>query len=170
MALQARITAILALSAWALAACANTAPIMSSSSNAAAQGTESTAAASAYSQFPDIPIPSGTKIDLEKTLVFGNDPWYGQLALDASGNAGQIFDFYRQNLGNYGWQEVTSVRAPTSILTYATADRVLAIAIQSGTITGSKVTVTVSPRGQPNAQPAPAPAGGVMPAPVQKLN
>lgn len=170
MALHTRITAILALCAWTLAACANTAPIMSSSGTSNSQGTESAAAASAYSQFPDIPIPSGTKIDLEKTLVFGNDPWYGQLALDASGNAGQLFDFYRQNLSNYGWQEVTSVRAPTSILTYATADRVLAIAIQSGTITGSKVTVTVSPRGQPSAQPAPAPTGAVMPAPVQKLN
>jgi hypothetical protein len=149
-----------------LAACANTAPIMSNSGSASSPGGGKTSV-SAFSQFPDIPIPSGTKINMEKTLVFGTKPWYGQLALESSGNANRLFDFYRENLSQYGWQEVTSVRAPTSILTYATGDRVLAIAIQSGTIMGSNVTVTVSPRGQPQPQQSP---GGVMPAPVQKLN
>ncbi len=161
---------ILASAGWGLAACANTAPIMSSSSGSTGQNSSGAGTnVSAYSQFPDIPVPSGTKINMKKTLVFGNKPWYGQLALEASANANQMFDFYRENLGQYGWQEVTSVRAPTSILTYATDDRVLAISIQGGTITGSNVTVTVSPRGQPQPQQQP-PTGGVMPAPVQQLN
>ena len=145
-----------------LAACANTAPILSNTSTS--QGTaEPAKTASAFSQFPDIPIPTGTKINVEKTLVFGSKPWYGQLALESSSNANTLFDFYRENLGGYGWQEVTSVRAPTSILTYATEDRVLAIAIQSGTLTGSNVTVTVSPRGQNTPMDTGAPA------PVQQL-
>jgi hypothetical protein len=149
-----------------LAACANTAPIMSNSGSTTSPGGGKTSV-SAFSQFPDIPVPSGTKINMEKTLVFGTKPWYGQLALESSSNANKLFDFYRENLSQYGWQEVTSVRAPTSILTYATADRVLAIAIQNATLLGSNVTVTVSPRGQPQAQQSPS---GVMSAPVQKLN
>ena len=126
---------------------------------------------SSFSQFPNIPIPTGTKIDNDKTLVFGSKPWYGQLALNSSSNTNQLFDFYRDNLPQYGWQEITSVRAPTSILTYATPERVLAIAIQSGTLIGSYVTVTASPRGQAKPEPmdSNAPAG-VMPSPVQKLN
>ncbi|MBT6096306.1 MAG: hypothetical protein HOH04_15580 [Rhodospirillaceae bacterium] len=159
---------ILVSAGWALTACANTAPILSTPSNSTDQSAASTGAkVSAYSQFPDIPVPSGTKINMEKTLVFGNKPWYGQLALEASANANQMFDFYRENLSQYGWQEVTSVRAPTSILTYATDDRVLAIAIQGGTISGSNVTVTVSPRGQPQPQQSP---GSLAPPSVQKLN
>ena len=124
-----------------------------------------------FSQFPNIPMPTGTKIDNDKTLVFGSKPWYGQLALNSSSNTNQLFDFYRDNLPQYGWQEITSVRAPTSILTYATPERVLAIAIQSGTLIGSYVTITASPRGQAKPEPidSNAPAG-VMPAPVQKLN
>ena len=126
---------------------------------------------SSFSQFPNIPMPTGTTIDNDKTLVFGSKPWYGQLALNSSSNTNQLFDFYRDNLPQYGWQEITSVRAPTSILTYATPERVLAIAIQSGTLIGSYVTVTASPRGQakPELMDSNAPAGA-MPTPVQKLN
>lgn len=155
--------------ALALGGCAETAPILSGgATETTSQGGVKTA--SAFSQFPDIPIPSGTKINVDKTLVFGTKPWYGQLALASSSNANALFDFYRENLGQYGWQEITAVRAPTSILTYATAERVLAIAIQSATITGSNVTVTVSPRGQPTPAPGAIQPGGVMTAPVQKLN
>jgi len=155
-----------------LAACGETAPILSGSGGGSG-GSAERKSVSAFSQFPDIPIPSGTKINVDKTLVFGTKPWYGQLALSSSSNANQLFDFYRENLPQYGWQEVTAVRAPTSILTYATAERVLAIAIQSATLTGSDVTVTVSPRGQPQPQSVPgaAPApGAVQIAPVQRLN
>jgi len=158
----------LAALALGLAACGGTAPILSNS-GADSGATGERKSVSAFSQFPDIPIPSGTKINVDKTLVFGTKPWYGQLALSSSSSANALFDFYRENLGQYGWEEVTAVRAPTSILTYATAERVLAIAIQSATLTGSDVTVTVSPRGQPQPQAAPTP-GAVPTAPVQRLN
>ena len=146
-----------------LAGCSQTASIMPSS-NAAGQSGE-TAGKAAFSQFPDLPIPAGSKINVDKTLVFGSKPWFGQLALNASGSANAMFDFYREHLSGYGWQEITSVRAPTSILTYANDERVLAIAIRSATITGSEVTITVSPRGKP--QPAGG-ATGVLPPPVQR--
>lgn len=156
----------------ALAGCGETTPILSNAGGD--DGQAGRKSVSAFSQFPDIPIPSGTKINVEKTLVFGTKPWYGQLALSSSSNANALFDFYRENLAQYGWQEVTAVRAPTSILTYATAERVLAIAIQSATLSGANVTVTVSPRGQPQPQAAPPPIGqsrgGLAPAPVQRLN
>ncbi len=164
---------VCAIAAAMLAGCTQTAPIMSNTDGAGAQGGRKSIAG--FGQFPDIPIPSGTKIDVEKTLVFGTKPWYGQLALSSSSGANALFDFYRESLPQYGWQEVTSVRAPTSILTYATAERVLAIAIQSATLGGANVTVTVSPRGQPQPQLQSAPpAGGVQGnapvAPVQRLN
>lgn len=144
--------------------CAQTANILPATN--ASSGSASTGKA-AFNQFPDIPVPAGSKINVDKTLVFGSKPWFGQLALNASGSANAMFDFYREHLAGYGWQEVTSVRAPTSILTYARDDRVLAIAIRSATLSGSEVTVTVSPRGKPQ------PAGGgqgILPPPVQRTN
>ena len=126
---------------------------------------------SPFSQFPDLPIPTGSKIDIEKTLVFGSKPWFGQLALKSLSSTNQLFNFYRENLPQYGWQEITSVRAPTSILTYSSPERVLTIAIQSATLTGSHVTLTVSPRGENTPQSGDgATPTGLVPAPVQKLN
>jgi hypothetical protein len=134
---------------YGLSACNQTTPMVATASTptGTSSGTSSQPA-SAFRQFPDIPIPAGAKMDVEKTLVFGSAPWFGQLALKASSDPGIMFDFFRNNLAGHNWQEVTSVRAPTSILTYMSDTRVLAIAIQSATLGGSDITVTVSPRGQ----------------------
>ncbi len=86
---------------------------------------------------------------VDKTLVVGAEPWFGQLALDAGQAAPQVFDFYRSRLPEYGWQEITSVRAPTSVLTYDRDDRILQMQIKGSTLSGSEVTITVSPRGTP---------------------
>lgn len=145
----------------AVGGCAETASISSTGGNAPI----SSATPSAFTQFPDIPVPPGSKINVDRTLVFGSKPWFGQLTLETSTSANRAFDFFRANLPNHGWEEVTSVRAPTSILTYASAERVLAIAIRSATIIGSELTVTVSPRGQPKPQNL---HGGNLPPPVTR--
>jgi len=87
-------------------------------------------------------------MDTERTLVFGSgESWYGQLSLDASHGADALFDFYKQELPAFAWQEVTSVRAPISVLTYERQGRVLSIQIEKAALGGAKITVTVSPRG-----------------------
>ena len=158
----------LVIAANLVAACETNSPFMQpgSSNNDSAEGT-----ISPFSQFPNLPIPTGSKIDIEKTLVFGSKPWFGQLTLKSLSSTNQLFNFYRENLPEHGWQEITSIRAPTSILTYSSPERVLAIAIQSATITGSHVTLTVSPRGEhtPPSGDGATPTG-LVPAPVQKLN
>ena len=105
----------------------------------------------AFVQFPDVPVPPGSKINVDKTLVFGSKPWFGQLTLTSTTSSNRAFDFFRAMMPGQGWQEVTSVRAPTSILTYDQTDRVLAIAIQAATLVGSEITITVSPRGAPSS-------------------
>ena len=147
-----------------IAGCAQTGPILSGSGASTSPETQKSAG---FGQFPDIPIPSGSKINTDKTLVFGSEPWFGQLALNSGTSAAALFDFYRSTLPQYRWEEVTSVRAPTSILTYTNGERVLAIAIRGATLGGSEVTVTVSPRGT-NRQ-SQQPSGGLMPAPVQTI-
>ena len=102
----------------------------------------------AFNRFPDIPVPSGAVMDVKRTIVFGGgESWYGQLGLDASHDAGAMFDFYKQELPPFGWQEVTSVRAPVSVLTYERQGRILSIQLETATLSGTKVTLTVSPRG-----------------------
>ncbi len=118
----------------------------------------------AFTRFPDLPMPAEAEINLDRTLVFGgDDSWFGRLVINASQDANDMFDFFKQKLGAYGWQEITSVRAAVSVLTYSRQDRVATIQIQGRTLRGSEVTIMVSPRGT-EAAPVATPATGA-PAP-----
>ena len=99
--------------------------------------------------FPDIPIPEGANMIVDRTLVVGTRDWFGQLALNANQGTVAIFDFYRNRLPQFGWNEITSVRAPTSVLTYDREDRILQMQISATTLRGSEILITVSPRGKP---------------------
>ena len=50
------------------------------------------------------------------------------------------------NKPNYGWISITAVQSETSVLTYEKGSRVATIQIEQGTLSGSKISVTVSPR------------------------
>ncbi len=148
----------------ALAACTETASLQGGGlSQSSAQSSASGPATASI--FPDIPIPEGAKMIVDKTLVVGTNNWFGQLALETSNNPVAMFDYYRNRLPQFGWQEITSVRAPVSVLTFDRDDRILQMQIASSTLRGSEITITVSPRGTPSA-----PAGSGMPAPVQRIN
>ena len=121
------------------------------------QSQKSMTEGAAFSQFPGIPVPQGAKIDVNKTLVFGSSPWYGQLAITTSDSVDEVFDFFQQGLPGYKWETITSVRAQTSILTYSQQNRILTVAIQADRLYGSTVTITVAPRGSAPTKASPAP-------------
>ena len=149
-----------------LAGCAQTAGITATSSTSAGKGGKGQPMAS---QFPDIPIPKGVRRNVDKTVVVGTRIWYGQLTLTTlTHSADTMFDFYSRELPNYGWRKLATVRAPTSILSYDRENRILTIAIQASRIAGSEITITVSPREEPQSgAPTGAPAGALIhPAPV----
>lgn len=130
-----------------------------------------------FTTFPDMPMPAGAKVEVDKSLIFGSsDGWFGRLVLSTSNGAGDVFNFYKENLSAFGWREITSVRSAVSVLTYARDARVATIQIESGTIRGSEVTITVSPHGTEAAPASPgsaapgAPSGTAAPlTPVQPI-
>lgn len=128
---------------------------MTPSTSAPGGGGESGAASAekAFDRFPDLPVPTNADMDVQRTIVFGGgESWFGQLGLDTRHDTNTMFDFYKQELPGFGWQEITSVRALVSVLTYERQGRVLSIQLEKATILGTKATLTVSPRG--GAQPA----------------
>ncbi len=107
-----------------------------------------------FVQFPDIPIPSGATMDLERSLVLGaRDAWIGRLAMHVGGGPGALYDFYSREMGRHGWREITSVRSEVSVLTYGRGERVATVQIRGVTLRGTRVDVTVSLRGH---RPAPS--------------
>lgn len=102
-----------------------------------------------FSGYSDMPVPSGTKMDVEKSFVLGDgDTWTGRLVLTNSDDIATIYDFYLREMPNYGWKHVTSVRAEISVLTFVRSNRVATITMQPGSISGTYITFTVSPRGE----------------------
>ena len=135
--------------------CSQTATMSNISNETSSTGKNtqaSTASPSAFAQFPEIPIPPNTQINVDKTLVFGSNPWFGQLTLGSFTNANRVYDFFRNNMPNLGWTPGQEVRGATHILTYENADRKMTILITSRTLAGSEITITVSPRGQPQSK------------------
>jgi len=101
-----------------------------------------------FTQISDLPIPPGSVMNIERTFIVGSaGSWYGQTMIDAPGGGNTTFDFFKQGLPGYGWQELSSVRAHTSILTYTREMRVLAIQLTEVLPGRTDVMITVSPRG-----------------------
>ena len=158
------------IAAVAVAAAAGCTPGSSSTSSTSGATTSTPRTAVGFAQFPDIAVPAGAKMDVDRSLVLGaRDDWIGRLSMDSEQNPSASYDFFLREMPKYRWQEITTVRSETSVLTYSRDNRVATIQITKKTLGGSKIDVTVSPRGRPapaatSAMPA-APAGSVEPAP-----
>jgi hypothetical protein len=108
-------------------------------------------------------LPSGYKIDPDRTLILGTDDrWTGRLSYTTSTNADDTFDFLRREMPNFGWSEMTAMRSDTSLLTFMSEStgRVATIYIARGSMLGGGVHVdmVVSPRDVPARSGAPTPA------------
>ena len=118
-----------------------------------------------FARFPDMPVPAEGEFDLERTVVFGsNDAWFGRMVISTRHSPDQMFDFYQTQLPAFGWQEVTSVRAAVTVMTYARQNRVVTVQIQDSVGAGSQVMITVSPgRNQGNRPVPPSGTSGFPP-------
>ena len=104
----------------------------------------------AFAQFQDIPIPKGSKMNMDRTLILGeNDAWIGRLVIDSQSSKSELFDFFKYRPSQFGWQEITSVRAAISVLSYSKDSRIMTITFESQSIIGTRINITMSPKGMP---------------------
>ena len=95
----------------------------------------------------DLPFVKESQIDIEKSLILGEGKsWSGQIFLIVPNQKPAVFNFYVNNLGNFGWKEQTSIRGETSILNYlGENNRVAVISIKEARFNNSEVLISVSP-------------------------
>ena len=62
----------------------------------------------------------------------------------------ELFDFFKYRTGQFGWQEITSVRAAISVLSYSKENRIMTVTFQSQALIGTRVNITMSPKGMPD--------------------
>ena len=100
-----------------------------------------------FAKFNDLPMSANSKMNVEKSLIFGADSeWFGRINLTVDLSAAEAFDFYRYEMPNFGWTQITSIRSDVSILTYTRVSRVANIRITPARVRGAEVWITVSPR------------------------
>lgn len=95
----------------------------------------------------DVPIPAGSSLDNDKSLILSNEKeWTGRLVLKADPTMPKLFAYYAQQMRSLGWQPVASVMGETSVQTFVQGQRAATVQIRPATLMGSIVTVTMAPR------------------------
>jgi hypothetical protein len=110
----------------------------------------------AFGEFPDIALPPGTAIDLDRSLVLGGGrDWTGRLVFTARGGIAETYDYFRAEMPRLGWTEVTSLRAATSLLVFHQGPRIATIQMAGRSfgfaLGGVGVDLTMAPRGNGEA-------------------
>ena len=121
-----------------LSGCANESYIL--------KGTDGSPIPNAFSNFPDIPFPEKSYLELGETNALGTgDNWVGSLVFTAPYNANRIFDFYVSEMPKNLWAEIVVVRARISQMTYFKDNRAVQILIETIKENDSRVTITAVP-------------------------
>lgn len=119
---------------------------VSGGSNASGSASGGDGPVSTFNQFSDIPIPTDADLDLDQSLVLGGeDGWIGRVSLDVGYDMTEMYTFYEREMPKFGWQQLTTVRAKISTMTYSRGSRVATITLQSELTGGTYVDFTVAP-------------------------
>lgn len=163
---RASLLSALAVSLTLFSACTEKAPL--SLSTRANPQTAALPSAS-YAQFTDIPVPAGAKMDLDRTLVFGEkNLWIGRLVFTTELGASDAYDFFTTELPRFGWQSVTMVRSRTNILIYTRDNRAATLSITGQKLGGSTVFFSVSPLNSGKDGNTLSPSDGIQVVPLMK--
>ena len=96
----------------------------------------------------DIPIPDGAVMDMENTVIFGSDDeWFGRLSINPRLSHAETFDFFRYEMPNLSWKEITNVRATSSVLSYEKDQRIVTIQI-TNSYGQTRCSINMSPKKQ----------------------
>ena len=95
----------------------------------------------------DIPFLENSKIDIERSLIMGEGKsWNGQLLVYVPQKKIEVFNYYVQNLSEFGWKEQTTIRGETSILNFLGGNnRVAIITVKEGRFGSTELLISVSP-------------------------
>lgn len=129
------------------------------SGTAQAASTASSPSTPGYQPVADMPIPSGTKINTERSLILGSpDRWFGRMVLALDRSSTLAYAYYVDQMPTFGWENLAATQGKTSTLTYVRGDRTSFVEISSAALRGSEVVITVTPK--PAAAPAAGPTSG----------
>lgn len=85
-------------------------------------------------EFEDVLVPRDMLVDRDASFVYsGAGQPMGLLRMSGRVDANSLMRFFKTNMPNDGWQMVSELRAPQSLLMYQKAKRMCVILMEDGT-------------------------------------
>ena len=101
---------------------------------------------SRLSEISDIPIPSKSVIDLEKTFILGKgDDWMGRLSLINKKNVEVIYSFFLNEMTKFSYKEKSSIRSDVSTLIFENNKKAIFIKISKLSFGKTYIEITATP-------------------------
>ena len=101
---------------------------------------------SRLSEISDIPIPSKSIIDLEKTFIIGKgDDWMGRLSLINKKNIEEIYSFFLNEMAKFSYKEKSSIRSEVSTLIFENNKKAIFIKISKLNFRKTYIEITSTP-------------------------
>jgi len=101
---------------------------------------------SRLTEISDIPIPSKSIIDLEKTFILGKgDDWMGRLSLINKQNIEEIYSFFLNEMAKFSYKEKSSIRSDVSTLIFENNKKAIFIKISKLNFGKTYIEITATP-------------------------
>ena len=98
------------------------------------------------SEISDIPIPSKSIIDLEKTFILGKgDDWMGRISLINKQNIEEIYSFFLNEMEKFQYKEKSSIRSDVSTLIFENKKKAIFIKISKVKFGKTYIEITATP-------------------------
>ena len=98
------------------------------------------------SEISDIPIPSKSIIDLEKTFILGKgDDWMGRISLINKENVEEIYSFFLNEMVKFQYKEKSSIRSDVSTLIFENKKKAIFIKISKIKFGKTYIEITATP-------------------------
>ena len=98
------------------------------------------------SEISDIPIPSKSIIDLEKTFILGKGvDWMGRLALINKKDVEEIYGFFSNEMIKFSYKEKSSIRSDVSTLIFENNKKAIFIKISKLSFGKTYIEITATP-------------------------
>jgi hypothetical protein len=145
---------MIAVVALSLAGCeAGSSPFQRQTATKATPSGSSSAAVTSATKEPkllqlgDFTLPAGSKLDDASTLVVGTDTrWVGRVVLRTTLSPVDSYNHFFRSLNGSGWNLITALQGKTSGLTFSRGERVATVMIEGSALSGTLVTILVTPR------------------------
>ena len=98
------------------------------------------------SEISDIPIPSKSIIDLEKTFILGKgDDWMGRISLINKANVEEIYSFFLNEMIKFKYKEKSTIRSDVSTLIFENKKKAIFIKISKAKFGKTYIEITATP-------------------------